>query len=134
MAAFAPWEAERGVAQGQMLSRRADQLPLMQHLLNRLWLRAKARAGAGAVVLRSDDYDDVGGLAGALDAHGLEMLESLDPADRPHVRAVFRALVSGPDPTNAIRRPARFADLAAENPGGIDAAKRIVEAFRAGGC
>lgn len=134
LASFAPWEEERGVAEGQLLSRRADQLPLMQHLLNRLWLRASARAGDGAVVLRYEDYDAVGGLAGALDAHGAEILATLDPADRAAVPAVFRALVSGPDPTNAIRRPCRFGEIAAVASRDPEAARRIVDTFRAAEC
>jgi hypothetical protein len=138
LASFAPWEEERGVAQSQLLSRRADQLPLMQHLLNRLWLRARARArageGEGPLVLRYEDYEDVGGLAGALDAHGAEILATLDAADRAAVPAVFRALVSGPDPTNAIRRPCRFDQIAADVAGGHATARRIVDTFRAADC
>jgi hypothetical protein len=137
MAGFAPWEEERGVVQGQILSRRADQLPLMQHLLNRLWLRARDQAGGGPVALAVADYEAVGGLAGALDAHGAEILSSLGESDRACAAVVFRALISGPDPTNAVRRPVRFGAIEAElaeHPGSQGAAQRIVEAFRAPGC
>ncbi|MDF7775796.1 hypothetical protein P1X14_11110 [Sphingomonas sp. AOB5] len=132
MASFAPWEEQRGVAQGQSLSRRADQLPLMQHLLNRLWLRARARGEP--VVLRMSDYDETDGLAGALNSHGAEILARLSPAARDEAGTVFRALVSGPDPTNAIRRPCRFDELAAQVKGGPAVAREIVEAFRAPDC
>ena len=137
MAGFAPWEEERGVVQGQILSRRADQLPLMQHLLNRLWLRARDQAGDGPIVLAVADYEAVGGLVGALDAHGAEILSSLGESDRAYAPIVFRALISGPDPTNAVRRPVRFGAIEAElaeHPGSEGAAERIVEAFRAPGC
>jgi hypothetical protein len=139
MASFAPWEEKTGIEQGQFLSRRADQLPLMQHLLNRLWLRARERANNDDdVVLTLEDYDAVGGLAGALDSHGEEVLAQLPDADRPFVPAVFRALVTGPDPTNAVRRPCRLSDLQEEAEqraaGGAAAAARIVDLFRATGC
>lgn len=139
MAGFAPWEEERGVTQGQILSRRSDQLPLMQHLLNRLWLRARARRGADAddMTLTAQDYDAVGGLTGALNSHGAEVLASLDDADRRHVSEVFRALISGPDPTNAVRRPCRFGELedGSQSQGAsTGTTARIVNAFRSDGC
>ena len=42
---FAPWERGGGHDQQRRLGRRADQLPLMQHVLNLLWQRARARSG-----------------------------------------------------------------------------------------
>lgn len=139
MASFAPWEEERGVAQGQILSRRADQLPLMQHLLNRLWLRARDEAGGeGAIVLTVSGYLALGGLVGALDAHGKAVLASLEAADRTHAETVFRALISGPDPTNAVRRPCRLGvideRIGSIRPSARGAAARIVDAFRAPDC
>ncbi len=51
-----------------------DQLPLMQHVLMRLWDQAEADAGAkpaaGPIVLRLAQYQAIGELAGALDRHG----------------------------------------------------------------
>ncbi|MEP6879078.1 MAG: hypothetical protein ABI865_09530, partial [Nitrosospira sp.] len=134
MASFAPWEEQSGVQQSQVLSRRADQLPLMQHLLNRLWLRAEASASSEAVTLTLDDYLATGGLAGALDAHGAQVIASLSPDDHADIEMIFRTLISGPDPTNAVRRPCRFAELAAEAKGGTAAARRIVDVFRAPDC
>ena len=40
----------------------ADQLPLMQHALMRLWRIAKARAGDGAPVMTLADYESLGGI------------------------------------------------------------------------
>ncbi|HEY1631410.1 MAG TPA: hypothetical protein VGF56_08840 [Rhizomicrobium sp.] len=138
MAALAPWEEERGVSQGQLLSRRADQLPLMQHLLNRLWLLERRQDVHGPLVLTVADYEKVGGLSGALDVHGIEILASLSREDRALVPKVFRALVSGPDTTNAVRRASRFGaledELAAGNETDNGAARRIVDAFRTMGC
>jgi hypothetical protein len=133
LASFAPWEQDQIGAQGQLLSRRADQLPLMQHLLNRLWLNAEPGAD-GVKLLTQAAYDQLGGLEGALEAHGDEVLQTLGDIDPAKVERLFRALVSGPDPTSAIRRPCRLAELSA-NIGGDDAAARaIVEAFRAADC
>jgi hypothetical protein len=145
LATFAPWEQDLVGAQGQLLSRRADQLPLMQHLLDRLWLRAKAaqaKPGKGGkaaakvppITLTLDDYDKVGGLSGALEVHGNEVLNSLPAEDRAEVEHVFRALITGSDPTSAIRRPCRFDEIVALLDGDAARARRIVDAFRAHGC
>ncbi|MEZ0244083.1 MAG: hypothetical protein ACAH11_11960 [Sphingomonas sp.] len=147
LATFAPWEQDQVGAQGQLLSRRADQLPLMQHLLDRLWLRARATQAKPArpkdgkattkpkiVTLSLADYDLVGGLSGALEVHGNEVLESLPAGDRAEVEHVFRALITGSDPTSAIRRPCRFDELVALLDGDEARARRIVDAFRAQGC
>jgi hypothetical protein len=47
LASFAPWDAETANSSLAQLARRADQLPLMQHVLNRLWQKASAAAEQG---------------------------------------------------------------------------------------
>ncbi|MFN7305804.1 MAG: hypothetical protein ACK5TQ_04395, partial [Acetobacteraceae bacterium] len=77
LAAFAPWEDDQASDQLRMLSRRADQLPLMQHVLNRLWLRARESAGSSRITLRMAEYELLGGLGGAIDAHAAEVVAAL---------------------------------------------------------
>ncbi len=154
--AFAPWEDDETVDQLQRISRRADQLPLMQHVLNRLWLQAEAKVAKGeAVVLTLDEYEQVGGMQGALDLHGAEILRnlrgrrsenSLPPAgtetvsqsggtaDRdPLVETIFRALVSGGGGL-AVRRPCNFGTLVALAGGDRAGVARTIDAFRAPDC
>ena len=51
-------------------ARRADQLPLLQYCLNRMWVRARGTMRADApIVLTLADYERIGGLGGALNAH-----------------------------------------------------------------
>jgi hypothetical protein len=130
VAALAPWDADAQTDQLQRLAQRADQLPLMQHLLNRLWLKAKDK---DPVVLRQADYDDLGGLRGALNAHGQEVMDRLGPAREPAAQRVFRALVDGATLATAVRRPIYFAKLATAA-GDRRAAEAVVEAFRAPDC
>jgi hypothetical protein len=134
MASFAPWDGDHRIQRAELLSRRADQLPLMQHLLNRLWLLAKSRQTDGRLTLTLKDYDEVGGLRGALDSHGAAVMETLDAAAREDVETVFRALVSGTNPEDAVRRPCCFRDLALEAKGGAETARKIVNAFRGRDC
>ena len=80
------------------------------------------------------DYDQVGGLTGALDAHAREVFDSLAELDRPVVEAVFRALVSGTTIANAVRRPCRLGELVALAIGDGEAVGRVVEGFRGPEC
>lgn len=129
MASFAPFE--RGGSGGPtQLSRRADQLPLMQHLLNRLWTRAEA-SGPKPVTLRFADYLAVGGLEGALESHGKDLIDALPANDRETVQTIFRALVSGRDAGSAVRRAVPFAAIEKE---AGPASRAIIDAFRARGC
>ena len=59
LASFAPWDDSDAARPARPLMRRADQLPLLQYTLNRMWLRARAadageRGQAHACRLRGD--------------------------------------------------------------------------------
>jgi PQQ-dependent catabolism-associated CXXCW motif protein len=131
---LASWDDDPGTDDLQRLSGRADQLPLMQHVLNRMWLRVTEAEGRGPIELLVADYDRVGGLTGALDAHAREVFESLAESDRPVVETMFRALVSGTTIENAVRRPCRFRDLVALTDRNREAVVRVVDAFRGPEC
>ncbi|MCA3395770.1 MAG: DUF2610 domain-containing protein, partial [Roseomonas sp.] len=134
LAAFAPWEDDQASDQLRMLSRRADQLPLMQHVLNRLWLRARESAGSSRITLRMAEYELLGGLGGAIDAHAAEVVAALPTEAARLVARVFRGLVTGSTVATALRHPCRFADLVDLCEGARDPVVSVVEAFRAAGC
>lgn len=129
---FAPWEAESGHDQRRRLGRRADQLPLMQHVLNLLWQRARSRSEAD-VVLTLDDYEAAGHLAGALDRHADEVAASVDPAHADVIDTVFRGLVTGRTVVDAVRRPTRFGELVELAGGRRESVAAVIDAFRAPG-
>jgi hypothetical protein len=148
---FAAFDQPEGVDQGEQLSLQADQLPLMQHLLNRMWRRAtvkhsRASSGAGnsasvgRVRITDNDYEAVGGLTGALDEHGQEIIDGLrDEFGDGVVETIarlFRALVDGPSLPLAVRRPRSLCELI-RAAGGEEKrleVERIIEAFRGPSC
>ena len=132
MAAFAPWEGEDQDSSLVQLARRADQLPLMQHVLNRLWAAARLRDPMNPV-LRFDDYEAVGGLRGAVNDHAEEVFAGLSEAAQEKVPDVFKALMSGTNISDAVRAPKPFAALV-ELVGDEARAREIVDAYRAPGC
>jgi hypothetical protein len=134
LGSFAPWETGEVAEQAERLSRQADQLPLMQHVLNRLWVRAESESGGAAVELKLSDYERIGGLSGALDAHGAEVMADLGSSRASYIESIFRALISGTSVDLAVRRPCRLAELIeVADDAGVDVVA-MVDAFRAPGC
>lgn len=139
---FAPFEQQDRLDPAEQLSLQADQLPLMQHVLNRMWRRARGahRAEDGRLTIRLADYEEVGGLTGALDDHGAEIVARLvreaGPGAAATIERVFRALVDGPSLPLAIRRPRQFDSLVAAAGGEANREQvaKVVEAFRSPAC
>ena len=133
IASFAPWDAADAQDQLDRIMRRADQLPLLQYTLNRMWLRARAAGRDGRVRLESADYDAIGGLGGALNAHADQIVDELGKARWTIVESVFRTLTAGNSVAEAVRRPTRFGDLVAACGGDQAAVRIVVDAFRSPG-
>jgi hypothetical protein len=140
LASFASWDDSTGGDELDRQARRADQLPLLQYTLNRMWLKAREQRSdgksAGApLVLRLSDYEAIGGLRGALNAHADQLLKDLSAKGLEGVVAtVFRALVSGTTVAEAVRRPRRFRDLVTLAGGNEPAVREVLDTFRAAGC
>jgi tetratricopeptide (TPR) repeat protein len=134
LASFAPWEkAVVGGTENRPLDRlvrRADQLPLLQYTLNRMWARARARFPGGRVKLGLEDYK---GLSHALNEHADQIFEELERENLP-VEQVFRALTSGTSLANAVRLPTRLDRLVAICGGDEARVRKVVDAYRAPEC
>jgi hypothetical protein len=108
-----------------------DQLPLLQHMLMRMWTRAHeavqahhdtsqpadalrdAADLAAGVTLTLDDYEQVGGLTQALSNHADEAYETLD-AEQQRIAAVLFRCLSERSPTQRdTRRPVQLGVVAA---------------------
>src|SRR5262249_20374154 len=111
-ASFEDHEAQREhTDQLTRLARRADQLPLMQHALNRMWYRAKSTKEPDEQIrLVATDYK---GLERELDEHAEAIVKELGGERLAVVENVFRALTEGTTVFDAVRRPARYGELVA---------------------
>ncbi|MGB8277931.1 MAG: hypothetical protein WCF20_08390 [Methylovirgula sp.] len=135
LANFAPWDDSGSSDQLDRLVRRADQLPLLQYTLNRLWLDARNRGSGEQIQLRLSDYKAIGGLGGALDMHGNELLGELTKKGLAAiVEKIFRALTAGATVAEAVRRPQQFGDLVALCDGDARAVEEVLYKFCAPGC
>ncbi len=148
------------VAQGQITSRLIarllndvgddqDQLPVLQHLLMRIWDEAKEKKleieaeENGATVkyqhrqlhhgnaLDMCCYDAVGGMANALSRHADEAFNEL-PNDRSRQLAenIFKALTEKGTDNREIRRPISLGELCAVVNGSHDEITAVIETFR----
>jgi hypothetical protein len=112
-----------------------DHLPLMQHVLARMWDVAKKRPDApAALALTLDDYVSLGGLSEALSKHLDVIFEGLRPPLRPVAEDLFKGLVkpSLGEEGRDVRNPVSF-DHARELTGASDAdLQEVVDAFKAG--
>jgi tetratricopeptide (TPR) repeat protein len=134
LASFAPWEkAGAGGNENTPLDRlvrRADQLPLLQYTLNRMWAQARARFPGRRVKLGLDDYK---GLSHALNEQADQIFEQLERENLP-VEQVFRALTSGTSLADAGRLPTPFDRLVAICGGDEAGVRKVVDAYRAPEC
>ncbi|MBI1196563.1 MAG: hypothetical protein GC203_01720 [Phenylobacterium sp.] len=131
---YAPWDRAETSDEAEQLARQADQLPLMQHVLNRMW---RLKHGAESV-LTLDDYKAIGGIEGALTKHAAEVVEDLKATfgedTQRVVGRVFRALATGPSLSLAVRRVRSLNQLAAETGLPITTVRDVVRAFAAPEC
>ncbi len=133
LANFAPWDDHDAHDQLDRLMRRADQLPLLQYTLNRMWQRAHERSPGARVKLTVDDYVAIEGLGGALNAHANQIFEDLGKPRAQVAEWVFRALTAGSTLADAVRRPTRLDELIAACGGDEAGVRAVVDAFRAPG-
>ena len=120
--------------QFERLAQGGDELPLLQHALNQLWVKAQDRNDEAAVELTLDDYERIGELSGALEKHGDEVLASIGKDAADCVEKVFLKLIRGTSVATALRRPLRFDELVSETGCDAQEVSRVVEGFGAPDC
>lgn len=113
-----------------------DQLPVLQHLLMRMWTRRVGEAqnaSPTAPVLTLADYEVAGGFRAALSNDANEAFEALDDRQRGIAEALFRRLSERGTDQREIRRPTPAGEIAALAEASLDEVVAVVDAFRTGG-
>jgi lipoprotein NlpI len=125
----------------------ADQLPLVQHALMRLWQKAAQSQKASERLLTLDDYEKLGGirplpttdiasasqqLTNALSAHADELLATLSKDQKNIAKSIFCGLVeSQATGGRDVRRPTTLGELAKLADAPVSALIPVIEIFRA---
>ena len=123
-----------------------DQLPLMQHVLMRVWTLTTEAAddteevtareavsvsqSPGQILLTASTYEAVGGLAYALSQHADETYQELAPEDHSVAEVLFRCLSERGEGRRDTRRPIPLQSVAEIAGVSTERVVRVVEAFR----
>lgn len=127
-----------------------DQLPLMQHVLMRMWVRAKeqqshevqrrvektgaaesdAPEGAGGAVLALADYREVGGIDKALSNHADKAFDELDADQKRIAKILFKCLAERGADKRDTRRPVSVREVASVAGIAWEQVVRVLEVFR----
>jgi WD40 repeat protein/tetratricopeptide (TPR) repeat protein len=117
-----------------------DQLPLMQHLLMRMWHEERERVGENRqhVELTLETYRRVGGLQGCVQSHADRVFGTLTPDEQALAELLFRQLTEATSDLRLVRRPRSYAQICkllapvAESPE-RGALRRVLDTFRSQG-
>lgn len=109
-----------------------NQLPLMQHVLMRMWQGTEARPSSnGHRTLTVADYEATGGLALALSNHADEAWNQLKTDEQRRIAEVmFRRLTERSAEQRDTRRPAPLSEVAAVAGVSCEQVAEVVDAFR----
>ncbi|MGZ8254524.1 MAG: ATP-binding protein, partial [Burkholderiaceae bacterium] len=129
-----------------------DQLPVLQHLLMRMWTWRPGAATSGSArlvqpgeerpgdpggerrTLTMHDYESVGGFANALSNHAEEAFAKLGEGQQRIAEILLRRLSErGPD-NRDIRRPTPAGEVAALAGVSVDEVTQVADVFRAPDC
>lgn len=109
-----------------------DQLPLMQHLLMRMWTQplADGHAANGGPTLTLADYEAAGGLDDALSRHADKAYAELDPDHQRIAETLFRSLCERGIDGRDTRRPVSLGEVASVAGVPPSEVAAVVEVFR----
>ena len=124
------------------MDQRRNQLPMLQHLLMRVWRRAyrttarvapgaaSAAGGSPLVTMTLQHYEDEGGFDNALSRSADEVLEGLDATERPIAETMFRLLSARHTVHVDVRRAMLMAEVEREVKGAsLDQVRQVVAKF-----
>lgn len=112
------------------LTERPGQLPVLQHLLMRLW-NHWSRSGDMSRPIGIADYEAVGQVQGAISQHAGQAMESLSERHKYVCSRIFRTITSRTDDGRELRKPERIFSIAAQTGCTIEEIIEVAEVFRA---
>jgi len=115
-----------------------DQLPLMQHLMMRMWtqkqLALKGDEEASRINLTYSDYETAGGLEKALSNHADEAFKQLNKEQQKIAEVLFRCLSERSSEKRDTRRPIPLEVIAKAAGVSTKKVEKIIEVFRHPNC
>jgi len=84
----------------------ADQLPILQHAMMRMWSQCSPNRQGGPIDL--EDYKKIGELRASLSAHAEETYETLTESQKEIAELLFRTITETTEDQQTVRRPTKF--------------------------
>ena len=84
----------------------ADQLPILQHAMMRMWNEWSPNRAAGPIDLQH--YKNIGELSASLSDHAEEAYATLTPSQKDVAELLFRTITETTEDQQTVRRPAEF--------------------------
>ncbi len=116
----------------------SDQLPLMQHLMMRMWTQkqpeVKGDGEISKIILTHSDYKKAGGLARALSIHADEAFKQLDKEQQKIAQVLFRCLSERSSDKRDTRRPVVLEVIAKVAGVSTNKVEKVIEVFRHPNC
>jgi hypothetical protein len=128
---LAPIEATNGNVTSALVDRmlndldgRADQLPVLQHALMRMWQRAKLGESVGIA-----NYEAVGTFSDCLSRHAEEIFREFDDSEKKAAELLFRSITQV-FKNRKVRRPRPLGEIVDATGVPLERLKSIIGAFR----
>ena len=112
------------------LGDKTAQLPVLQHLLMRLWSHWN-RSGEPSRPLGMADYEAVGRIKGAISQHAGQAYNLLDERHKYVCSRLFRSITMRTDDGKELRKPEKISAIASLTGCTKDEIMRVAEVFRA---
>ena len=110
---------------------KTDLLPLLQHLLNRLWSTWEVQTnGNKEIPIDIEHYDFIGGIDAAMSNHLEEVLTEFDVNQSLIVENLFKTITVKGSDNRGVRRPTKLSTLCKILNVDIKKLSPIIEAFR----
>jgi hypothetical protein len=109
----------------------ADQLPVLQHALMRLWNVSQQTPTPSPIDL--DDYEAMGGLHGSISKHAEETFQSLTEPQKLTAEKLFRYITDTTPDNQQIRRPLKLSRICALAAVSESDLVSVIEKFREDG-
>ena len=111
------------------LTDKPGQLPVLQHLMMRLW-NHWSRSGDMNRPISIADYEAVGEVKGAISQHAGQALESLDERHRYVCSRLFRTITTRTDDGRELRKPERVTAIAEQTGCTVQEIITVADVFR----
>ncbi len=111
------------------LTDKPGQLPVLQHLLMRMWGQW-SKAGDMSRSLSIADYEAVGGLKGAISQHAGQAMNMLDERHRYVCSRLFRTIAVRTEDGRELRRPSNISAIASRTGCTVEEIIHVADVFR----